>query len=226
MVGNKKRSRRGHRELKTRGWSEFWLLGNRPVAELRPQPDWPNVSELTYVAGLAVYAAVRPHLDLGKSLALKWPNDLLIGRAKVAGTLIEVHGLRRGEGALLTADAVVIGTGINVASGPVDGMMYPTTNLKAEGSAADRNHLLGDMTSAFIGALDIWRVYGFERIRLLWLDRAFDRGKRITVRTSRRPEDRLSGIFESVDHRGCIQLRLDDGQLRAVSAGDVFFREA
>ena len=46
------------------------------------------------------------------------------------------------------------------------------------------------------------------------------------IRSSgRRPEDHLSGIFESVDHRGYIQLRLDDGRLKAVSTGDVFFRE-
>jgi BirA family biotin operon repressor/biotin-[acetyl-CoA-carboxylase] ligase len=147
-------------------------------------------------------------------------------RRKVAGTLIEVEGLRRGERALLTADAVVIGTGINVASRPADGMMYPTSSLEAEGAAADSSHLLGDLTSAFIGVLDVWRVYGFKRIRLLWLDRAFGCGKRLTVRTSRHPEDHLSGIFESVDHTGRMQLRLDDGQIKAVSTGDVFFREA
>ena len=69
----------------------FWSL------LLRPQPDWPDVSELAYVAGLAVYDAVRPHLDPSKALALKWPNDVLIGGAKVAGTLIEAKGLRRSD---------------------------------------------------------------------------------------------------------------------------------
>src|SRR3954447_26933013 len=128
----------------------FWSL------LLRPQPNWPDVSELAYVAGLAVYDAVRPHLDRGKALALKRPNDVLIGGAKVAGTLIEAKGLRRSDTSPLTAEAVVIGTGINVASCPVDGMMYPTTSLEAEGVAADRSHLLGDLTSAFIGVLDMW----------------------------------------------------------------------
>jgi biotin-(acetyl-CoA carboxylase) ligase len=50
-------------------------------------------------------------------------------------------------------------------------------------------------------------------------------GQRITVRTSQHPEDDLSGIFVSVDHSGRIQLRLDDGQIRTVSTGDVFFRK-
>jgi BirA family biotin operon repressor/biotin-[acetyl-CoA-carboxylase] ligase len=213
------RGRDGRSWVSTDG-NVFWSL------LLRPQPDWPDISELAYVAGLAVYAAVRPHLGLRKALTLKWPNDLLIDGAKVAGTLIEVEGLRRRDRSLLTADAVVIGTGVNVASRPVDGMMYPTTSLKAEGSAADRSHLLGDMTSAFMGVLDNWRFDGFERIRLLWLDRAFGCGKRITVRTSRHPKDHLSGIFESVDHTGRMQIRLDDGRIRTVSTGDVFFREA
>jgi BirA family biotin operon repressor/biotin-[acetyl-CoA-carboxylase] ligase len=212
------RGRDGRLWVSTDG-NVFWSL------LLRPQPDWPDVSELAYVAGLAVYAAVRPHLDLSRALALKWPNDLLIGGAKVAGTLIEAKGLRRRDRSLLTADAVVIGTGINVASCPLDGMVYPTTSLKAEGSAADRSHLLGDLAGAFLGVLAIWCTYGFERIRLLWLDRVFGRGRHITVRTSRHPEDQLSGIFESIDHRGHMQLRLDDGRLKAVSTGDIFFRE-
>lgn len=214
------RGRDGRTWVSTDG-NVFWSL------LLRPQRDWPDVSELAYVAGLAVHAAVRPHLDLGKAVALKWPNDVLIDGAKVSGTLIEVRNLvRQPDSSLLTADAVVIGTGINVASHPVDGMMYRTTSLRGEGSAVDRDHLLGDLTSAFLGVLEIWLTHGFERIRSLWLDRAFGLGKRITVRISRRPEDQLSGIFESVDYSGCIQLRLDDGQLKAISAGDVFFRQA
>jgi BirA family biotin operon repressor/biotin-[acetyl-CoA-carboxylase] ligase len=214
------RGRDGRPWVSTDG-NVFWSL------LLRPQPDWPDVSELAYVAGLAVHAAVRPHLDLSKALTLKWPNDLLIGGAKVAGTLIEAEGLRRCDRSVLTADAVVIGTGINVVSCPLEGMMYPTSSLQAEGSAADRSHLLGDLTGAFVGVLEIWRTYGFERIRLLWLDRAFGCGTRIAVRTSRHPEDegRLSGIFASIDHRGHMQLRLDDGRLKAVSTGDIFFRE-
>jgi BirA family transcriptional regulator, biotin operon repressor / biotin---[acetyl-CoA-carboxylase] ligase len=214
------RGRDGRSWISTDG-NVFWSV------LLRPQLDWPDVSELAYVAGLAVHAAVRPHLDLRKAVTLKWPNDVLIDGAKVSGTLIEVRNLvRRPDSSVLTADAVVIGTGINVASHPVDGMMYRTTSLRAEGSAVDRDHLLGDLTSALIGVLEIWLTHGFERIRSLWLDRVFGLGKRITVRISHRPEDQLSGIFESVDYGGCIQLRLDDGQLKAVSAGDVFFREA
>jgi len=69
------------------------LLHPRP-----PQAIWP---ELSLVAGDAVASALREHA--GVAAELSHPNDVLIGRRKVAGILAEASVCR-----------VVLGIGINV----------------------------------------------------------------------------------------------------------------
>jgi long-chain acyl-CoA synthetase len=180
---------------------------------LRPQTGWGRVTDLVYVTALAVHAAVRPHVSATKAVTLKWPNDTLIDGRKVSGILLEA------------ADgAVVVGVGINVAEYPVDGVIYPATSLRAEGSLADRDHMLGDLTASFLRTLDLWSTRGFAPIRDLYHERAHALNERITVRISTKLEDQVTGIFDGIDPEGLLLLRLDDKSLRKISAGDVFFR--
>jgi BirA family biotin operon repressor/biotin-[acetyl-CoA-carboxylase] ligase len=52
--------------------------------------------QLGFVAGLALHQAVEAVTGVGAPrLALKWPNDLLLDRAKVAGLLLEGHRIGR-----------------------------------------------------------------------------------------------------------------------------------
>jgi BirA family transcriptional regulator, biotin operon repressor / biotin---[acetyl-CoA-carboxylase] ligase len=70
-----------------------------------PQRDWPRLSLTTAVA---VCDALFEHAPQN-TLAIKWPNDVLLDGAKVAGILIESPSI-----AGQTKDRLVIGTGINV----------------------------------------------------------------------------------------------------------------
>ena len=79
---------------------------------------------------------------------------------------------------------------------------------------------------ALLDMLALWRACGFQKIRQLWLEHGFGQGERITVRISRPPTTPAVCIFESVDDRGHIHVRRDDGRLETVSAGDVFFGDA
>ncbi len=191
---------------------------------LRPQANWGDICELAFVTALAVHSAIRPHVSASKTVSLKWPNDTLIGGAKVSGALLESSGARRNAAGRLTADAVVVGIGINIVHFPIDAMMYPATSLRAEGSLVDRDHLLGDLTDAFLGALDLWIERGFLTIRDSYLERAHGLRSLVTVRTSTAPGDTVTGVFESIDTTGLIELRCQDGILRKLSAGDVFFK--
>src|SRR5262249_41147373 len=81
-----------------------------------------RAAELSFVAALAVYDAIlEAAVPVAKSLALKWPNDVLINFKKVAGILIEAEGAN-----------VVIGIGVNCSHHP-SGTMYPATDLVTEG---------------------------------------------------------------------------------------------
>ncbi len=67
---------------------------------LKPPPDR-HAPELSLVAGIAVADALER--TLGLSVQIKWPNDVMLRRQKVAGCLAEARD-----------DAVVLGIGVNV----------------------------------------------------------------------------------------------------------------
>src|SRR5688572_28383279 len=102
---------------------------------------------LGFAAGLALDHAIRTAApDVAFRLALdgvegpqarlrlKWPNDVLVDGAKVAGILLEAVSL---PGDLT---AVVIGFGVNVLHAPED-VPYPATSLAARGADVDAEQL-------------------------------------------------------------------------------------
>jgi len=190
---------------------------------LRPRPEWPDIAQLAHVTALAVHAAVRPHVPAHLPVTLKWPNDTLIDGRKVAGVLIEAGGVRIGAAGRATAEWIVVGVGVNVAHHPEGEVVYPTTSLAAEGSAADRDHLLADLTSAFVALLARWSAGGFGPLRDEYLERAHGVGQPISVKLSPDGERAVVGTHAGIDEQGLLLVRLADGSLRKVSAGDVFF---
>ena len=148
--------------------------------------------QLSFVAALALHDAVAASTpQLGPSLALKWPNDLLLGGAKLAGILI--------EGESDPAFAVAIGIGVNCAHHP-EATAYPATDLAACGALVAPDVLLNELAAAMARRLAQWdRGEGFARIRADWLERAAGLGSDIRVRL---PEREFSGRFEGLDAEG------------------------
>lgn len=61
----------------------MWATFNIPLSP----PDDPRWALLPLVAGIAIMRALRPYAIPG--LRLRWPNDVLVGRSKLAGILVE-----------------------------------------------------------------------------------------------------------------------------------------
>jgi len=171
-----------------------------------PAEHWP---ELSLVAALAIHDAIAEVApDVRPRLAIKWPNDLLLGGAKFAGILTE------GEG----ADTVVVGIGVNCASHPSD-TDYPATDLAAAGAAASVEAVFSELSAKMLGRLAQWnRGEHFATIRTDWLSRAAGLGGTIVVRVSDRE---LAGRFETIDEVGRLVLVEADGSSHALAAGDV-----
>jgi BirA family biotin operon repressor/biotin-[acetyl-CoA-carboxylase] ligase len=147
-------------------------------------------------------------------LRLKWPNDVLLDGGKLAGILLEAAPLPNGK------LAVVIGIGVNVVEAP-SGLPYPTAALAGLGirlSAADLFAALSDCWSVIERIWDGGR--GFPRIRDLWLDRAAGVGEEAVIRIG---QEVMRGRFETIDSEGRLMIRLGDGTLRPISAGEVHF---
>ena len=141
-------------------------------------------------------------------LVLKWPNDLLIDRAKVSGILLE----RAGE-------AVVIGIGVNLAHHP-DLPDRPTTSLAAQGVPLAPEPFAEMLADGFARWLGRWRAEGFAPVRARWLALAHPPGAALAVRLPDRTAQ--TGLFDGLDVGGALILRLASGERRVIHAADVF----
>ena len=173
---------------------------------------------LGFVAGVAITDALR-NVAGGEisGLRLKWPNDVLIDGAKLAGILL--------EGVVLAPkrQAVVAGIGVNIGEAPTD-TPYPATSLSQAGIAVCVEDLFAALSDAWIGYADLWQEgREFGAIRALWLDRAAGLGEPISVKLG---DTVVRGIFETIDETGRLLLRGADGVLNAITAGDVHFGTA
>ncbi len=189
--------------------------GNLYVTLLLCDPGAPeNAPQLSFVAALAVHDAIVDRAAaLRDKLALKWPNDVLYDGQKLAGILIEGEGAGAGL-------AVAIGIGVNCMHHPVD-TAYPATDLATAGAAVSAEDLFGALSGAMARRLEQWqRGAGFQSIRTDWLERAAGIGGEMRVRLPKNRE--FSGRAEALDERGRLLLRLADGTLQTITAGDVF----
>lgn len=168
-------------------------------------------AQLGLVAGLALHdAAVAAAPALAARLALKWPNDLLCAKRKIAGILVE------GEGDPVT---VAVGIGVNCCRRP-DASEFPATDFASEGADVQPAALFDDLAAAMQARLTQWnRGAGFASIRDGWLARAAGLGEPILVRLSERE---TTGRFETIDDGGRLLLRRETGGVEAIAAGEVF----
>jgi BirA family biotin operon repressor/biotin-[acetyl-CoA-carboxylase] ligase len=200
------RGRRGSAWISPPGNLYATLLVSDPApAESAPQ--------LSFVAGLAVHdAIVDCAAALRKKLALKWPNDILCEGKKLAGILIESEMI---EARL----AVAIGIGVNCMHHPLE-TAYPAADLATAGAAVVAEDLFAALSGAMARRLAQWRRgLGFASVRADWLERATGMDGELRVRL---PGREMFGRGQALDERGRLILRLADGTLQTITAGDVF----
>jgi BirA family biotin operon repressor/biotin-[acetyl-CoA-carboxylase] ligase len=176
-----------------------------------------EAAQVSFVAALAVADLLAAYVP-ASLVSLKWPNDPLLGGLKVSGILVESGS--RPTGGLWIA----VGVGVNLARKPIDSER-PATALTTYRVAPPPSPDRGDRgpgrrLRALAGRL---AAPGLPRHRRR-LDRPRPRPGRACV--ARLGTETLEGIAEGLDGDGALRLRLADGQLRRVTAGDVFFGEA
>lgn len=208
LVAEEQRSGRGRLD---RSWVSPRSAGLTFSVLLRPTPPSGTWGWLPIAAGLALFTAVRELSDV--DMALKWPNDLLLGpaQAKAAGILAEsVDG------------AVVIGVGVNVST-TIDELPTGATSLLAEGVLVSREELLVELVLALESRYAAWtRGNGdAESSGLMagYLECCATLGRTVSVQL---PEGKvLQGIAEGIDPSGGLRVCTEDGSLTTVVAADV-----
>jgi BirA family biotin operon repressor/biotin-[acetyl-CoA-carboxylase] ligase len=174
---------------------------------VHPAAGDPPAHTLALVAGLAVYETVQPFCPHPSALMLKWPNDVLLGGDKLCGILLERAG-----------QAVVIGIGVNLAVAP-DLPDRKAVALCSIGPAPDRDVFAATLATSFDRELERWRSFGLAPIIRRWLAVGTPEGTALSVHE---PDGNVVlGHFAGLDSEGTLRLRLEDGAVRAIHAGDV-----
>jgi BirA family biotin operon repressor/biotin-[acetyl-CoA-carboxylase] ligase len=178
----------------------------------RPALAAHQVQRLTMISGLAAVDAIEA--ETGLQVGLKWPNDLVIGGAKLGGILteIELEGSR--------VDYAVVGVGLNVNLDPgqlPQDLLVAATSLSHElGRKVARLPLL----YALLRAMEV-RYKALQAGQLPqaeWAARLVSLGRPVAVSVM---NSRLEGVAEGVDDDGALLLRLSDGRLETILVGDV-----
>lgn len=179
---------------------------------LRPHCDLHVAGLYSFVVALAVYDTIKtflPHAEV----QIKWPNDVLVNGKKISGILLETAPLEEGKVSWL-----VLGTGINLASHPIDAL-YPVTDIRSQGAEnINLSGLLETYLENFEKGRQTLLKEGFDSLRQVWIERA-----RKGAVVARLPKDEIKGEFVGLDDLGRLLLKLPDGTERAISAADIFF---
>jgi BirA family biotin operon repressor/biotin-[acetyl-CoA-carboxylase] ligase len=171
---------------------------------LRPAPEKLVPASWSLLAGVAVFEAVTSVLPERGRLMLKWPNDLLLDGAKLAGVLIDSSLAPEGS-----VEWVVIGVGVNLGAAPeVPGR---ATSCLAQAGVTVGAEAMARLLAA---ELDRWQAAGFDAVRAAWLARAHPAGTRLRVQSG---DQVLEGAFAGLTQDGRLRL---DGAGEAAS-GDV-----
>ena len=172
------------------------------IVQLR-EGDW-SAPSLTLVAGLALIEAVEAVAPRAP-LTLKWPNDLLLDDAKLAGILLERAG-----------DRVAVGFGVNLAAAPaIAGRRTAALKPFAEFAPPAFAPLLA---ASFDRVLAAWRSSDPAQFAEAWLARAHPIGTPLEVHGG--PGKRVVGTFDGIEPDGAMRLKRD-GMIDIVRAGDV-----
>lgn len=202
-----------------RRWEAPFGAGLLMSLVFRPTLGPHQMQWLTMICGLAVVDSVES--ETGLQAALKWPNDVVVGGAKAGGILteFELGGVQPDS----QVDWAVVGIGLNVNLDPSQlpgDLLVPATSLsQVLGRQVARLPLLW----AFLEALEA-RYLVLESghsPHQEWAERLVTLDRPVTVSTSDRV---LEGVAEGVDANGALLVRLANGGLETVVAGDVTLR--
>jgi BirA family transcriptional regulator, biotin operon repressor / biotin---[acetyl-CoA-carboxylase] ligase len=167
-------------------------------------------------AGLAVIYAVEDLLPNLQGLQLKWPNDILLNKQKLAGILCEAS-------ANTSTSRVVVGIGLNV-----------NVEFEQSGINAISLHQVSSKIPEYLQLLERLRHYLLETASLLRLEnkgisallpalRSRDAliGQEITVDLGK---EKIAGLAVGISDRGYLQLKLPNGEMRSLISGHIFWQ--
>ncbi len=200
------RGRRGRTWFSPPGQGIYSSLILRP--EITPSQA-PKITLLTAVVMAETLLSLT-----GLKINIKWPNDILVNRGKLAGILTEISA------DMHAIDYVVVGMGLNVntMSFP-EGLANIATSILIEtGRPYIRVPIIREYLKRFESYYDIFKKDGFATIISRWREIADIIGRSITVDTT---GGRHTGEIQDIDDNGVLILKDGKGDFHRIFSGDI-----
>ena len=173
---------------------------------------------LSLVTGIAVLRALRGYGI--EEAGLKWPNDILVRDAKLAGVLIDVVGEANGP------CAVIVGVGVNVSmplgeASTIDQLWTDLYHLTGD-NRLSRNVLAARILDELMPVIEGFDAAGLQPFLDEW--RRYDvlSGREVDLTL---PNEYITGTARGIDDGGALLVDTVSGCRRFVS-GDVSVRVA
>lgn len=205
------RGRRGRAWISPQGEGIFCTIILRPHIPARRAPL------LTLAAGVAVVEALREKGLVGAWL--KWPNDVWVGKRKLAGILCELTG------ELEEVEYVLVGVGVNVhqLDFPSEIREHATSCREESGEHIDRADLLASILLKLESLLPLVACHDITPLLQAWERYDLLKGEQVQVITT---AGSFTGIASGLNDEGSLIVQLASGERRVVLAGDVSLRPA
>jgi BirA family biotin operon repressor/biotin-[acetyl-CoA-carboxylase] ligase len=203
------RGRDGRKWVTPSGTSLAFSLVLRPTVVEREL-----VGRFSGLGALALVAALKRR---GITAQVKWPNDVLVGRKKVAGVLVEVVWMG------VDVDSLVLGIGVNVAEGSLPAevqLNFPATYVDAEaGVQVDRYALLKD---TLVELQSLRGTLSGSKFLDLWQRELAFKGEKVHLWQGQ--EQPFEAELLGLELDGSLRVRLVSGEVRSIHFGEVHLR--
>lgn len=171
------------------------------------------IQGLSLAVGLAIHRSLKPY---GIETGLKWPNDILVGDAKLGGILIELTG------DMSDACQVVIGVGLNldIRNQDLAHISQAATGLKQLGVKLPRNQIAADVVRHLTQLMHDFTAHGFAPLMDEWNQANGFKNKAVRLIL---PSSEIHGVCQGVNEKGELMIQTDHG-VQVFNAGEVSLR--
>lgn len=183
---------------------------------LRPELPPDKIAGLSLATGLALIRAID--IAAGIQTQMKWPNDILYKKKKLAGILVELVA------ELDRVEYMIVGIGINVNHTKRDfplSLQLKSTSLKLiNRKAVSRTALLQEVLVQFESLYRLFCLHGFKYLRSELIEHSAVINKRVALSAGKQ---KITGLAIGFDDIGGLIVKSKNG-LRSYSTGEVSFR--
>lgn len=180
---------------------------------LKPATAYESLANITQYMSLVICRLLEKYTIRS---VLKWPNDVLVNGAKIAGLLGETSF----QGSQLRGYVLGIGINLNMSNEVLNAIDQKATSLNLLiNQSVPHDSFLNQLLEAFFLDYEFVLKNGFTKIRSEYMLKSPFIGKRIRVNASNHSYE---GIAEGFTDEGCLILNLDSGIKKIFNAGDVF----